>query len=113
MVFDSIQNYMEKANCSTSILSVLFHEEDILRNLLRMETCILLMSMLRLNRSDLIKEENSEYGLGDHFKSPLLSGEHLLEGEKLSFESHFLNEGVNDFRIGLERHPVLVVLLHC
>ena len=113
MIFGCVQNDMEKANSSTSILSVLFHEEDILRNLLRMKACVLLVSMLRLDRSDFVKEKNSEYWLRNHLKSPFLSGEHLLEGEKLSFESHLLNEGVNDFRVGFKRHPVLVVLLHC
>lgn len=70
------------------------------------------MSMLRLDRSDFIKKEYSEYGLWYHLESPLLGGEHLLEREEFSFESHFIDEVIDDFGVGLKGHPVLVFLLH-
>jgi hypothetical protein len=69
--------------------------------------------MFCLDWGDFKQEENSQNRLRDHVQCPFFCGEHLLEAKLLSFESHFLEELVDDFRIGLHRHPVLVVgLLH-
>lgn len=71
------------------------------------------MGVLSLDRGAFVKEQHTEDRFGDHVQSPLFSREHFLEGKQLSFESHFLHEGVYDFSVGLKRKPVLVVgLLH-
>jgi hypothetical protein len=104
---------MEQANCAACILGVLFHEEDILRDLLWMEIGLLLVSMLSLNRCAFIQEQDTQDRFGDHFEGPFFSREHLLEREEIGFESHFLHKGIDDFWVGLKWQPVLFVcLLH-
>lgn len=113
MVLESVKNDMEEANCSTRILRILFHEEQVLWYLLRQECNLLLVCMFCLYWCDFEQEQNSKNWLRDHIQCPFFCGEHLLEAKLLSFESHFIDELVDDFRIGLHWHPVLVVgLLH-
>ena len=69
------------------------------------------MGVLGLDRRAFIKKQNAKYRFGDHVQCPFFGGEHLLEGEELSFESHFLHEWIDDFGVGFKRKPVLVLSL--
>jgi hypothetical protein len=111
MSLKSIQDDMEQSDGATCILGILFHEKDILGHLLGLEVGLLLMRVLSLYGSAFIKEEDTEDWFGDHVEGPFFGGEHFLEGEEVGFEAHFLHEGVDDFGVGFEREPVLVVFL--
>ena len=73
MILAGIKNDVEQTNCAACILCILFHEEDILRDLLRMEIDLLLMSVLCLYWSTFVKEEDTKNWFGDHIERPLFS----------------------------------------
>ena len=110
VLFEGIESDVEERDCSTCISCVLLHEEDIVWCIFRLQTSRNSLFVLLLHWSNLIEEENAEHRLGNHLKCPLLSGEHFRKGKELSLEPHFLDELVDDFGVGLQRHPVLTLL---
>ena len=115
MLLKSIEGDVEEGDCSTCIPRVLLHEEDVVRRIFRLQASRDCRFVLLLHWGDLVEEEDAKHWLRDHLKRPFLSGKHLCEGKELSLEPHFLYELVDDFWVGLQRHPVLILfslLLH-
>lgn len=110
MLFESIESDVEERDSSTCISRMLLHEKDIVWRIFRQQASSNRLFVLLLHWSNFIEEENAKYRLGNHLKRPLLSRKHLRKGEELSLEPHFLDELVDDFGIGLQRHPVLILL---
>lgn len=110
VLFKGIESDVEERDSSTRISCMLLHEEDIVWRIFRQQTSSYRLFVLLLHWSDLIQEQNAKHRLRNHLKCPLLSGEHLRKGKELSLEPHFLDEFIDDFGVGLQRHPVITLL---
>jgi hypothetical protein len=88
---------VEEGDGPTGIPGELFHEEDITRSVFSLKVMAFSLFELLLNGSVLIKEQNAEGWLWDHFQCPFFSGEHLSKRIVLGSQSHLLDELIDDF----------------
>lgn len=101
MMLHCVEDDVEQSDGAAGIACFLLHKETVRRHLLQLESSILLVLECLLDRSFLKEKDNAEYWFRDHFQSPLLGGQQLLEGKEVRFEAHLEYESVDDFRIRL------------
>lgn len=103
---------MEESNCATSILGVLLHIEHFYGNGGRVQLIGFSVFEGSLGRGAFIEKNKSKSGLRDHLDSPVFESKEFLEAKLFRVEAHLGDEGVDDFGVGFEGHPVVVLVLH-
>lgn len=73
-----VHDDMKKSDCPTCIFCILFHVEYVFTHFVVLETSSFLLFVASLKLVDLEKEDDSEYRLAEHFLSPLLSRQEIL-----------------------------------